>query len=55
MAEERLIDEDKDKKYRIKINADGEEELVIEGGEQQPEEEAVFDVPVVEEIGRAHV
>jgi len=49
MAEERLIDEDKDKKYRIKINADGEEELVIEGGEQQPEEEAVFDVPVVEE------
>ncbi|MDE6373407.1 MAG: hypothetical protein K2L72_02815 [Clostridia bacterium] len=48
MAEERLIDDDKDKKYRIKLNADGEEELVIEGGEEpQPAEEAVFDVPEV--------
>ncbi len=34
MAEERLIDTDKDKKYRIKVNADGEEELVIDGGEE---------------------
>ena len=29
MAEERLIDEDKDRKYRLRINEDGEEELVI--------------------------
>lgn len=35
MAEERLMDDDKDKKYRFRINADGEEELVIDmGGEQ---------------------
>lgn len=31
MAEERLIDTDKDKKYRIRRNADGEEELIVEG------------------------
>ena len=33
MAEERLIDTDldKDKKYKITLNADGEEELVVEG------------------------
>ena len=35
MAEERLIDADKDKKYRIKINADGEEELVVDEGVEQ--------------------
>lgn len=34
MAEERLIDEDKDKKYRIRVNGDGEEELYIAEGEQ---------------------
>ena len=29
------MDDDKDKKYRFRINADGEEELVIDmGGEQ---------------------
>ena len=28
MAEERLNDEDKDRKYRIRINENGEEELV---------------------------
>lgn len=54
MAEERLIDTDKDKKYRIKINADGEEELEIdESGENAEEatEEVVFDVeePQVDE------
>lgn len=52
MAEERLIDEDKDKKYRVKVNADGEEELIIEGGEQKTEsvEEVSFEVPEQEEI-----
>lgn len=47
MAEERLIDADKDKKYRIKVNADGEEELVVEGGEEAPAEieEVMFAVP----------
>lgn len=51
MAEERLIDEDKDKKYRIKVNADGEEELVVEGGEEQAEEyaEAEFVAPETDE------
>lgn len=54
MAEERLIDEDKDRKYKIKINADGEEELVIEGGEpenkpEDPVEEVMFEVAEVEE------
>ncbi len=34
MAEERLIDDDKDKKYRFRINADGEEELIIDDGEK---------------------
>ena len=46
MAEERLIDEDKDRKYRIKVNADGEEELVVDGEEEQSpvEEEVTFEV-----------
>lgn len=46
MAEERLIDEDKDKKYRIKVNADGEEELVVNDvdGELPVEEEVTFEV-----------
>ena len=38
MAEERLIDDDKDRKYRIRINENGEEELVIV---DDPEEEEV--------------
>lgn len=42
MAEERLIDDDKDRKYKIRINADGEEELVID---DSPEEEET-DIPV---------
>lgn len=48
MAEERLIDtdDDKDKKYKIRIGENGEEELIIEGGD---EEETVFDIPVFEE------
>lgn len=45
MAEERLIDEDKDRKYRIKVNDDGEEELVVDGEEEQPAvEEVTFEV-----------
>lgn len=50
MAEERLIDDDlnKDKKYRIRKNADGEDELYIDDSvQEEPEDfEAVsFDVP----------
>ena len=47
MAEERLIDDDKDRKYKIRINADGEEELVIdESAEQEGESEIpVFEIP----------
>ncbi|MDE6868223.1 MAG: hypothetical protein K2J83_03665, partial [Clostridia bacterium] len=50
MAEERLIDDDKDRKYKIRKNADGEEELVIdEGGEEDEVEIPVFEVPYAEE------
>lgn len=52
MAEERLIDEDKDRKYKIRINEDGEEELVlVEQGEEEEEDSdiPVFDIPVYEE------
>ncbi|MDE6690998.1 MAG: hypothetical protein K2K04_03425 [Clostridia bacterium] len=47
MAEERLIDTDKDKKYRIKVNENGEEELVVEEGEsgEAAIEEVMFAVP----------
>lgn len=48
MAEERLIDDDlnKDKKYRIRKNADGEDELFIdESVEEESEETIGFDVP----------
>ncbi|MBD5632121.1 MAG: hypothetical protein HDP34_02685 [Clostridia bacterium] len=46
MAEERLIDDDKDRKYKIRKNADGEEELIIDGDEEQEEvEEVGFEVP----------
>ena len=46
MAEERLIDDDKDRKYRIRINENGEEELVIIDSDDGEEEEElpVFDV-----------
>ena len=53
MAEERLIDEDKDRKYRIRRNEDGEEELEIIDPEAEREalEEAYnnFEVPELEE------
>ena len=44
MAEERLIDEDKDRKYRIRINENGEEELVIIDTEEEEEEIPEFSV-----------
>lgn len=51
MAEERLIDADKDKKYKIRKNADGEDELYIEGDveEQEEVEEMGFEIPEFEE------
>lgn len=51
MAEERLIDDDKDKKYRIRLNEDGEEELVVDDGEQPTEsvQEVMFEVEEVKE------
>ncbi len=48
MAEERLIDRDKDKKYRIKVNENGEEELVVDESAEDGEaviEEVMFAVP----------
>ena len=44
MAEERLIDDDKDKKYRIRINENGEEELVIIDDVEEEEESPVYSV-----------
>ncbi|MCD7728588.1 MAG: hypothetical protein LUI60_01575 [Clostridia bacterium] len=41
MSEIRLADDDKDKKYRIRINEDGEEEFEIIEPEEQPEEDFV--------------
>ena len=46
MAEERLIDEDKDRKYKIRKNANGEDELYIDETEEQDvSEEPVFYAP----------
>ena len=45
MAEERFIDDDKDRKYKIRINENGEEELVIDETEEAEEEIPVFAVP----------
>ena len=45
MAEERLIDDDKDKKYKIRKNAEGVDELYIDG---EPEEELTFEIPEFE-------
>lgn len=49
MAEERLIDDDKDKKYRIRINEDGEEELEIVHGDDEEQEVAELEIPEFEE------
>ena len=50
MAEERLIDDDKDRKYKIRKNADGEDELVIDDSPEEEEqtEEIGFEVPELE-------
>ncbi len=46
MAEERLIDDDKDRKYKIRKNADGEDELVVDDApEEETVEEVGFEVP----------
>lgn len=47
MAEERLIDDDKDRKYKIRKNADGEDEIVLDDSPEIEEEteELDFEVP----------
>lgn len=57
MAEERLIDDDKDRKYKIRKNADGEDELVIDAApeEEEPAEEIGFEVPELEDDEEAAV
>ena len=50
MAEERLIDDDKDKKYRIRVNENGEEELVIiDDPEEDEDDTPVYSVMTEEE------
>ena len=51
MAEERLFDDDKDRKYKIKVNENGEEELIIDvsGEEEQAPEVTLSDYPEDEE------
>lgn len=49
MAEERLIDDDKDKKYKIRKNADGEDELYIDTSSDGEEETLEFEIPEFEE------
>ena len=54
MAEERFIDDDKDRKYRIRINEAGEEELeILENPEdEEPQEESYdtgLEIPEFEE------
>lgn len=52
MAEERFIDDDKDRKYKIRKNADGEEELYIDEEQDAEGEEVVypvFEVPETDE------
>lgn len=39
MAEERIIDNDRDSRYRFRVNEDGEEELVIDDVEDAPAQE----------------
>ena len=53
MAEERLIDDDKDKKYKIRINEQGEEELVLDEtraeSDAEKSDEVGFEVPELDE------
>lgn len=44
MAEERLIDEDKDRKYKIRKNADGEDELYIDESEEEEQSNENIDI-----------
>lgn len=51
MAEERLMDDDKDKKYRFRTNENGEQELIIDDPddtddtEEEAQDDARFEVP----------
>lgn len=50
MAEERLVDDDKDRKYKIRKNADGEDELYIDDSDADDEEAVpVFEVSYSDE------
>lgn len=51
MAEERLIDEDKDRKYKIRKNADGEDELYIDETDVEEDDTPVFAIPDFGEEG----
>lgn len=53
MAEERLIDDDKDRKYKIRINENGEEELVIVDTEEEEEEIPEYGVVTNEENSKS--
>ena len=54
MAEERLIDADKDKKYKIRINENGEEELVVVDNSDEEEDDMLpAAIEVVVDIGQA--
>ena len=56
MAEERLIDDDKDRKYKIRKNADGEDELIIDDTTDEDETDIpVFAVPEAEDDEEAAV
>jgi len=48
VAEERLIDDDKDRKYKIRINENGEEELVINPDADEGGDEEVLDAEIPE-------
>ncbi|MDE6355621.1 MAG: hypothetical protein K2L67_00010 [Clostridia bacterium] len=48
MAEERLIDDDKDKKYKIRKNEKGEDELYLSEESEEGEEEVTFEIPEFE-------
>lgn len=56
MAEERLIDDDKDRKYKIRKNADGEDELIIDDTPDEDETDIpVFAVPEADDDEEAAV
>ena len=49
MAEERLIDDDKDRKYKVRKNSDGEDELYIETESDDEMQTLEFEIPEFEE------